>query len=111
MVSEKVGIPTIGHPLVFHDQEETMTPTESVREPSATRLRDLTGDPLPDVLRSPQSKLVYLYLQSSGGGTVADLRDDLGIKTINLFPVLRRLEEMDVVSRNGERYACCDEAN
>ncbi|XVH30998.1 TrmB family transcriptional regulator [Haloferacaceae archaeon DSL9] len=61
-------------------------------------------DSLPGELDSAQSKLVYLYLQSSESATVDELRAALGMKCIALFPTLETLTEHGLVEQHGERY-------
>ena len=58
---------------------------------------------LPAELDSAQSKLVFLYLETAGGGTVSDLCDALDIPQVSLYPTLRTLCERDLVEvRDGE---------
>lgn len=61
---------------------------------------------IPDALDSPRTKLVYLYLATGGGGTVEEVRDDLGIELISLYPVLNTLTSAGLVRKDGRRYAC-----
>ncbi|MFB6108805.1 MAG: TrmB family transcriptional regulator [Haloplanus sp.] len=73
---------------------------------SATKLAAIetpTFD-VPEDLNSPESKLVYLFLTASGGATVDDLHESLGIRKISLFPVLDTLTERDHVARDGNTY-------
>lgn len=41
---------------------------------------------VPDGLASSESKLVYVFLAASGGATVEELHDALGIHKISLYP-------------------------
>lgn len=61
---------------------------------------------LPSELDSMGAKLVYFHLHSTGGGTVVDLRHTLNIPTISIYPILRSLQEDDLVTRIGNRYVC-----
>lgn len=76
-------------------------------DPERAALGSVLGEPLPDDLSSSQTKLVYLYLRLAEGGTVEDLRENLRMKTITLYPVLERLVERNLVTRQGEHYVCC----
>jgi predicted transcriptional regulator len=60
---------------------------------------------IPTDLRSPQAKLIYLFLSMNGTTTISELQDGLNMKKISLYSILKTLEKDDVVSRNGERYA------
>lgn len=60
---------------------------------------------LPDELASSTAKLVYLSLSTDGFATVDQLRADLGVSKLTLFPVLHRLEEADLVEVHDGGYA------
>jgi predicted transcriptional regulator len=60
---------------------------------------------IPTDLRSPQAKLIYLFLSMNGTTSISELQDGLNMKKISLYSILKTLEKDDVVSRNGERYA------
>ncbi|ELZ79080.1 hypothetical protein KU306_16135 (plasmid) [Haloferax larsenii] len=84
--------------------------TEDPRLPSSTPSLDADEqldwlvEPVPDTLTSSQTKLVYLYLSIRRGGTVEELRDALGMKTITLYPVLDHLVGLGLVDRDDDRY-------
>lgn len=59
---------------------------------------------LPDELESAQAKLVYLYLQTAGEATLADIERDLRVKRLSLYGILDTLRSRDLVSRDGDRY-------
>lgn len=61
-------------------------------------------DPLPDDLCSPQSKLVYLYLEAAEGATLNELNETLSMKKMDVLTVLRSLSSDDLVDRDGDRY-------
>lgn len=57
-------------------------------------------------LDSPRAKLVYLAVALADGATAADLRARLGIRSTDLYPILRTLRRRDLVERNGDAYVC-----
>lgn len=59
---------------------------------------------IPTDLRSPQAKLIYLFLSMNGTTTIGELQDGLNMKKISLYSILKTLEKDDVISKNGERY-------
>lgn len=65
-------------------------------------------DPLPDQLDSPQAKLVYLYLEASGGATATDLNEVLAMKKIAVLSVLSCLEGESLVEKNDAEYVVCN---
>ncbi|ELY64127.1 MarR family transcriptional regulator [Natronococcus jeotgali] len=65
-------------------------------------------DPLPDQLDSPQAKLVYLYLEASGGATATDLNEVLAMKKIAVLSVLNCLEGEGLVEKNDAEYVVCN---
>ncbi|SNR54725.1 Sugar-specific transcriptional regulator TrmB [Halorubrum vacuolatum] len=60
--------------------------------------------PLPPELQSPRAKLVYLYLTTNGEATVGELADDLGMKKIALYGVLKTLRQQNLVDAEKETY-------
>ena len=64
---------------------------------------DLTT--LPAELRSPQAKLVYLYLQTHGEVSIAELQDGLGMQKLSLYGVLGTLRDRGLVEGDAERFA------
>jgi DNA-binding MarR family transcriptional regulator len=61
---------------------------------------------LPSGLDSMGSKLVYLHLHSTSGGTVQELCHTLNIPTISIYPILNTLREEGLVERKGNQYVC-----
>lgn len=59
---------------------------------------------LPAGIESAGSKLVYLYLHTTGEATVDELQSALGMKRLALFPILDTLSGEGLVDRDGERY-------
>jgi DNA-binding IclR family transcriptional regulator len=59
---------------------------------------------LPQKLRSPRAKLVYLYLSTHGGATLSELQAGLDMKKLSLYSILRTLTDREFVSRDAERY-------
>lgn len=59
---------------------------------------------LPDELKSPHAKLVYLYLSWNERATIVELQDGLGMKKLALYGVLKTLCERDLVEQRGEEY-------
>ena len=60
--------------------------------------------PLPEGLESPRAKLVYLYLESSDGATLAELQRALGLNHLSLYGILRTLRRRGFVDQDGDRY-------
>ncbi len=59
---------------------------------------------LPPELQSPRAKLVYLYLTTNGEATIGELADDLGMKKISLYGVLKTLRKQDLVAAENDTY-------
>lgn len=62
---------------------------------------------IPVQLRSPQSKLVYLYLTLVSEAHVTELKESLQVDLLTLYPVLNALREHGLVERRGMTYRCC----
>lgn len=60
--------------------------------------------PLPTELASSQSKLVYLYLEASGGATADELGQALTMKKITTLSVLGSLSNQELVEKHGVEY-------
>lgn len=60
---------------------------------------------VPDEFDSPQTKLVYLALRTTGEATVTDLQQLLGLSKLTLLPILTSLVENDLVRRTEGGYA------
>lgn len=65
---------------------------------------------LPAEVDSPRAKLVYLYLQTTGGATLSDLRDELDLPKLTLFSVLKTLRSRELVECENDRYRVTSEA-
>jgi predicted transcriptional regulator len=61
-------------------------------------------DPVPDDLESARAKLVYVYLQATGGATIEDLGETLAMKKINALSVLNSLANAGHVDREETEY-------
>ena len=59
---------------------------------------------IPTDLCSPRAKLVYLFLSVNGTSSISELQDELNMKKISLYSILKTLEKDDVISKDGERY-------
>jgi hypothetical protein len=57
---------------------------------------------IPSAVRSPQAKLVYLYLLVRGTVTVDELGAALGLPKLALFSILGTLAEYDLIVRDGD---------
>lgn len=57
---------------------------------------------VPTDVTSKGGKLVYVYLSAVAETTVTDIADALGLKHIELLPVLRSLQQAGHVERAGE---------
>ncbi|KTG08718.1 TrmB family transcriptional regulator [Haloprofundus marisrubri] len=62
---------------------------------------------VPDTLRSPRAKLVYLYLSTHGDASVAELQESLAMTKLTLYSILRTLQGEGLVGRDAssDRYA------
>jgi len=65
---------------------------------------------LPAEVDSPRAKLVYLYLQTAGGATLSDLRDELDVPKLTLFSVLKTLRSRELVECEDDWYRVTSEA-
>ncbi|SER83837.1 MarR family transcriptional regulator [Natrinema salaciae] len=61
-------------------------------------------DPVPDDLESARAKLVYIYLEVTGGATIEELGEVLAMKKINSLSVLHSLSSAGHVERSGSEY-------
>lgn len=59
---------------------------------------------VPSDLNSPRAKLVYLYLSTHDGATVEELGENLGMKKITLYSILKTLREQDFAQQKTDRY-------
>ncbi|AFZ72867.1 helix-turn-helix domain-containing protein [Natronobacterium gregoryi] len=65
-------------------------------------------EPLPPAIDSPQAKLVYLYLEATGGATATDLARALSMKKIAILSVLNALSSQGLVEKVDAKYATVD---
>ncbi|MFB6132259.1 MAG: helix-turn-helix domain-containing protein [Halanaeroarchaeum sp.] len=63
-----------------------------------------TPKPLPGELESPRGKLIYLYLTQNDGSTISDLKQDLDLEALTLYPILNTLRERGLVRREDDRF-------
>lgn len=75
---------------------------------SGDRLTWDEPDDLPDELDASETKLVYLYLATTGGATVDELHDTLGKKRLELLSILDLLEGEELVEREGDVYVAVE---
>lgn len=61
---------------------------------------------LPTRLNSAGAKLVYLYLFIENEATIDELQAALGMKKVNLYPLLQTLTATNLVERTGTMYGC-----
>lgn len=59
---------------------------------------------VPTELQSPQAKLVYLYLSTHGGATITELQENLGMKKLSLYGILKTLREEGIVGQRTDEY-------
>ncbi|ESS10742.1 MAG: hypothetical protein A07HR60_02761, partial [uncultured archaeon A07HR60] len=59
---------------------------------------------LPQQLRSPRAKLVYLYLKSKGKATISEMSEALGMKKLALFSVLKNLQRDELIDHSEGLY-------
>lgn len=60
--------------------------------------------PLPTKIRSPQGKLVYFYLEATGGATLNELNETLAMKKMAILSVLNSLSSHDLIEKDGNTY-------
>jgi predicted transcriptional regulator len=56
---------------------------------------------VPTALAGPRSKCVYLYLDSVGATTAAELTVALDMPRLTLYPVLDRMEQRGLIEYDG----------
>ena len=61
-------------------------------------------DPVPDSLDSAQAKLVYIYLEATGGATVEELGTTLAMQKLSILSVLNTLSSAGIVAQDGGEY-------
>lgn len=82
-----------------HSDADTVT-----GDPSADR----GPEPLPDTLGSPRTKLVYLYLRSTAGAGLTELKRSLGMQALALYPILETLVDEGFVERVDDEYVATE---
>ncbi|MWV39332.1 MULTISPECIES: MarR family transcriptional regulator [Natrialba] len=65
-------------------------------------------EPVPDQLESAQAKLVYVYLETTGGATVDELGRALSLKKIDVLSVLHSLTSRGLLEKDGTTYVVAD---
>ncbi|MFB6301489.1 MAG: hypothetical protein ABEH78_01305 [Haloferacaceae archaeon] len=79
-------------------------PTSAPDTVPAASSADRRDVPLPDTLQSPRTKLVYLYLRTTAGAGMAELKRSLGMQALALYPILDALVEKGLVERDDDAY-------
>lgn len=90
--------------------ESRPTGATSADEPpvgASSRVR--RPEPLPERLRSPRAKLVYLYLRTVGEAKVADLQQALRMPALTAYPILEILVDDGLVARTDGGYVATTE--
>ena len=59
---------------------------------------------LPATVTSSEGKLVYLYLEATGGATVSDLNRTLAMNKLSVLSVLQSLSSEGLVERTDSEY-------
>ena len=59
---------------------------------------------VPTEVTSPQAKLVYLYLDATGGASVSDLNQTLAMNKLSVLSVLESLSSRDLVVKSDSEY-------
>lgn len=59
---------------------------------------------IPKELDSASSKLVYLYIRLNEAPTIAEISEQLQMKKLTLYGVLKGLQNGGFVSRDGNQY-------
>ncbi|WP_436346626.1 MarR family transcriptional regulator [Natronorubrum sp. FCH18a] len=59
---------------------------------------------LPTEIESPQGKLVYLYIEATGGASADELGQILTMKKISILSVLSSLSSADLVEKRNDEY-------
>lgn len=70
----------------------------------ATHRSDVRVGPLPEELQSPRAKLVYLAISVTGGATLAELQEALGVPKLTLLSVLDALTGRELVEETESGY-------
>ncbi|ELY39229.1 MarR family transcriptional regulator [Natronorubrum tibetense] len=61
-------------------------------------------EPVPDELDSAQAKLVYVFLEATGGATVEELGETLALKKLSILRILNALSSDGLVDRRANEY-------
>ena len=86
------------HRLIYENVVASGTMTTQLHPPEVTHR-------LPAELDSAQSKLVYLYLEATGGATVSDLNEALSMQKMAILSILNGLSSEGLVEKRGSEYA------
>ncbi|WP_227015150.1 helix-turn-helix domain-containing protein [Natronorubrum aibiense] len=65
---------------------------------------DSAIDTVPDTLDSAQAKLVYIYLEATGGATVEELGATLSMQKLSILSILNTLSSAGFVEQDGDEY-------
>ncbi|WP_440772597.1 MarR family transcriptional regulator [Natronorubrum sp. DTA28] len=63
-----------------------------------------TIEPIPDDLESAQAKLVYVYLEATGGATAEELCATLSLQKLSILSILNALSSAGFVERQANEY-------
>ncbi len=61
-------------------------------------------EPVPDDLDSAQAKLVYIFLEATGGATVEELGETLALKKLSVLSILNTLSSAGFVDKRANEY-------
>lgn len=59
---------------------------------------------IPEDIKSPRAKLVYLFIQQKSGATIDQICDTLNITKISTLPIVKTLVQKDHVYRENDKY-------
>ncbi|WP_240729969.1 helix-turn-helix domain-containing protein [Halalkalirubrum salinum] len=66
---------------------------------------------MPTGLQSPRAKLVCLYLSTTEKATITELHEQLDMKKISLYSILKTLQKRGVVSKDADSYVLSNDAS
>lgn len=61
-------------------------------------------DPIPSEIRSPEAKLVYLYVEATGAATADELCNTLSLKKMSVLSVLNSLSAQGLIEKDDGAY-------
>ena len=66
---------------------------------------------MPAGLQSPRAKLVCLYLSTAEKATITELQEQLDMKKLSLYSILKTLQKRGVVSKDADSYVLSNDAS